>query len=192
VSLVPPTRRLVAQSLLNATECEALIASIGPEAWRPGTVGRPEAGDRRELRVRSCAAAPVDDLILLERVAQVALWANDQCFGFRLDGLSEADPPAVLRYQAGDHFAWHPDIGAEETAAAGRKLSFTLQLSDPSGYSGGDLELGVHHLTDTTIAGLRSQGMLLLFPSFLVHRVTPVKAGVRYAIVGWLHGPAFT
>ena len=192
MSLVPPTRRLVTQPVLAPFECAALVGAIDAAAWRPGTVGRPEAAERAELKVRSCAAAPVADLILVERIAQVAMWANDQLFGFRLDGVSEADPPAVLRYVVGDHFAWHPDIGAEGTPAASRKLSYTLQLSDPSSYEGGDLELGVHHLTGTSVAGLRAQGTLVLFPSFLVHRVTPVTAGVRHAIVGWLHGPAFT
>lgn len=192
MSLVPPTRRLVAQPLLAPFECDALVASVEASAWRPGTVGRPEGADKAELRVRSCAAAPVGDLILVERIAQVAAWANDQLFGFRLDGLAGNDPPAILRYEVGDHFAWHPDVGAEGTPAAARKLSFTVQLSDPSSYAGGDLELAVHHLTGTNVAGLRTQGTLLLFPSFLVHRIAPVTAGVRHAIVGWLHGPAFT
>src|SRR5262249_27217859 len=123
---IPPTRRLVTQPLLSAHECTALIESIPAAAYRPGTVTRPDArADHAELRVRSCAAAPVGDLLLIERIAQAALWANDQCFGFRLDGLSADDPPAVLRYQAGDHFAWHPDVGALGTPSAGRKLSFT-------------------------------------------------------------------
>jgi PKHD-type hydroxylase len=197
VSSIPPTRRLVVQPLLGPGDCEALIASIAGPDWRPGTIGRPDAGvDRIDAPVRSCETAVVPDGLLLARVEAVARWVNDQCFGFRLDGLSAADPAAVIRYRQGDHFAWHPDIGALGTPSARRKLSFTLQLSDPSSYEGGDLELGVHHLTgsptDTLRAHVRAQGTLALFPSFLVHRVTPVRVGVRHAIVGWLHGPPFT
>ncbi len=192
MSRVPPTRRLVTQPLLAPFECAAVVDAIDAGAWRPGTVGRVEGAERAELRVRSCAAAPVADLILVERIAQVAMWANDQLYGFRLDGFAETDPPAVLRYEVGDHFAWHPDVGAEGTPAATRKLSFTVQLSDPTTYDGGDLELAVHELTGTSAGGLRAQGTLILFPSFLMHRVTPVTRGARHAIVGWLHGPAFT
>jgi PKHD-type hydroxylase len=54
----------------------------------------------------------------------------------------------------------------------------------------------VHHLAepagDELRALVRAQGTMVLFPSFLVHRVTPVRAGTRYAIVGWLHGPPFS
>ncbi|MCO5311829.1 MAG: 2OG-Fe(II) oxygenase [Microthrixaceae bacterium] len=82
-----------------------------------------------------------------------------------------------------DHFTQHVDAGAENST---RKLSFSLQLSDGADYRGGDLIFG-------GVAGLakRGRGWMTVFPSILAHEVTPTIAGRRFAVVGWIHGPAF-
>jgi PKHD-type hydroxylase len=69
-----------------------------------------------------------------------------------------------------------------------RKLSRSLQLTDPSTYEGGTLEF----LTGTRpqIAP-RDRGALIAFPSFGVHRVAPVTAGTRKSLVIWVTGPQF-
>lgn len=69
-----------------------------------------------------------------------------------------------------------------------RKLSVTLQLSDENDYEGGDLLL---HASDRPDVAPRKKGMLVLFPSFVLHEVTPVTAGHRYSLVTWAHGPLF-
>lgn len=68
-----------------------------------------------------------------------------------------------------------------------RKLSFTLQLSDPASYEGGDLELYPSSLQPSVAP--RAQGTLILFRSHIIHRVLPVTKGVRYSLVGWASGP---
>ena len=61
-----------------------------------------------------------------------------------------------------------------------------MQLSDPSEYEGGALVFPEDHgMAD------RTRGMLTVFPSFLIHEVTPVVAGSRYVLVAWVHGPSF-
>ena len=61
-------------------------------------------------------------------------------------------------------------------------------MSKPDDYEGGNLEfLG----TETQTEAFREQGVCIIFPSFLAHRVTKVKSGTRYAIVGWVHGPTY-
>ncbi len=69
-----------------------------------------------------------------------------------------------------------------------RKLTFVLQLSDPSDYEGGDLILWNSRNPRVMEKKL---GRLLFFPSNLLHEVTPVTKGIRYSLVGWVHGPAF-
>ena len=69
-----------------------------------------------------------------------------------------------------------------------RKLSFVLQLSDPSEYEGGELKL-YNAYEPTTIK--REKGLIVFFPSYTLHEVTPVTKGERYTLVGWVHGPAF-
>ena len=64
-----------------------------------------------------------------------------------------------------------------------RTLSFSIQLSDPSEYDGGDLVL----YTNREIYAPRGKGTINFFDSTTVHEVTPVRRGVRKSLVGWVH-----
>ena len=68
-----------------------------------------------------------------------------------------------------------------------RKLSFTLQLSDPDEYEGGNVQL-IDESGKSYIAP-RQRGTIILFDSRTQHRVIKVKKGVRKSIVGWVLGP---
>ena len=68
-----------------------------------------------------------------------------------------------------------------------RKLSFTLQLSDPDEYEGGNVQL-IDEAGRSYIAP-RQRGTIILFDSRTQHRVIKVKKGVRKSIVGWVLGP---
>ena len=103
---------------------------------------------------------------------------------------------SILRYDEAGHFNWHVDVlSYEQSIYAGlgegleRKLSVTVNLSDPEDYEGGDLEFlnGIGQLL--TQPELRQRGSIVIFPSTLGHRVTPLTGGVRYALVGWMVGP---
>lgn len=69
-----------------------------------------------------------------------------------------------------------------------RKFSISLQLSDPSEYEGGDLLIksGV-----TPGVAPKAKGQVVGFPSFMLHKVTPVTSGIRRSLVVWVTGPAF-
>ena len=69
-----------------------------------------------------------------------------------------------------------------------RKISITVQLSDPSEYEGGDLQIKINAGQSDTPKGL---GNVVIFPSYLLHRVTPVTKGLRRSLVLWITGPAF-
>lgn len=68
-----------------------------------------------------------------------------------------------------------------------RKLSFTLQLSDPNDYEGGNVQL----LDDSgkKYIAPRQRGSIVLFDSRTPHRVLKVTKGTRRSIVGWVVGP---
>ena len=70
-----------------------------------------------------------------------------------------------------------------------RKLSFSLLLSDPDEYEGGDLIIATvngHHIIP------KGKGLIVFFPAYTEHEVTPVTKGIRRSLVGWIHGPHFT
>ena len=83
-------------------------------------------------------------------------------------------------------YTWHMDNGDK---TPGRKISLSVQLSSPDSYEGGELEF---FYTNKTKQVEKTQGGVIAFPSFIMHRVTPVTKGVRYSMVAWVVGPRWT
>ena len=84
-------------------------------------------------------------------------------------------------------FKAHQDINWNNHQPFDRKLSMTIQLSDGADYDGGDFEF-----VDTPSPHpnqFRTKGSILVFPSYLVHKVSPVVRGTRYSLVCWISGP---
>ena len=94
----------------------------------------------------------------------------------------------ISRYKSTDegHYHWHVDAGVPKEGNQ-RKLSISILLSDPSKFEGGELQF--KGIEDQKI--LTKQGSIVVFPSFIEHRVTPVTKGVRYSAVTWASGPSF-
>jgi PKHD-type hydroxylase len=71
-----------------------------------------------------------------------------------------------------------------------RKLSMTIQLSEPNEYEGGEFEIDPEFgVLDQAV--IKQRGTVLVFPSFLRHRVAPVTSGIRRSLVCWAEGPKF-
>ena len=68
-----------------------------------------------------------------------------------------------------------------------RKLSFSLILSDPSEYEGGQFQIMSYNNKMYEVP--QEKGNLIIFDSQAVHRVRPIKSGVRKSLVGWVIGP---
>lgn len=123
---------------------------------------------------------------LYDRMAFVARRLNAKFYNFDLYGFLE-DMQFTL-YEESDeaHYTWHIDMS--DTAVAARKLSMVLQLSDPSEYEGGELQTWTGAEPSTVD---KKKGMIAAFPSYVLHRVTPVTKGTRYSMVVWVCGPSF-
>jgi len=122
---------------------------------------------------------------IFDRIARHVLEMNDQFFRFDLTGFDHGIQ--FTRYEApGAHYDWHIDRGQNMPS---RKMSLVVQLSDPADYKGGALQfwMGGKQKDRAPV----KQGSLVIFPSFVFHRVKPVKEGVRESLVAWLGGPAF-
>lgn len=116
--------------------------------------------------------------------------ANRQSFGFDVSYLSNIQ--YTIYEPPGDHYDWHIDTFIDTPNAFQRKLSMTVQLSDGSEYEGGDFELRDGTANPLNQTELKQKGTVLIFPSFLSHRVKPVTKGVRKTLVAWFEGKAFT
>jgi len=107
--------------------------------------------------------------------------ANDQYWRFDID---HWEPGQFLMYGEGGHYAWHSDLGTFGVESH-RKISISLQLSPPTDYSGGRLELMCGH---EAVAASNQIGSLVMFPSFMTHRIKPLNSGSRRSLVMWILG----
>jgi PKHD-type hydroxylase len=90
--------------------------------------------------------------------------------------------------EGGGKYDWHVDIFWDNPMPFDRKLSVTIQLSEPSDYEGGQFEFfGMQSPGEE----FRRRGSVLVFPSVFNHRVLPVTAGERLSLVTWVEGPKF-
>jgi len=116
--------------------------------------------------------------------------ANRNYFMFDLIGWS--DQIQYTDYEGkGAHYKWHCDTNHSVIVPnTVRKLSISLLLSDPNDYEGGEFQIlnADNHTMKTFKPEL---GQAIIFPSYLVHRVRPLKSGRRVSLVGWYGGPAF-
>jgi PKHD-type hydroxylase len=109
---------------------------------------------------------------------------------FNFDISNQLSNIRMLRYEDTGKYDWHLDIGNEETSV--RKITAIVQLSDENDYEGGNFEFSMTDETgENTAVGSRKKGSLILFPSYLGHRVSPLTRGIRYSVLTWMLGNAF-
>jgi PKHD-type hydroxylase len=111
------------------------------------------------------------------------------------------------KYKLNQYYDWHCDswdkpydkLNTKEYGKI-RKLSMTCQLTDGSEYEGGELEFDFRnydpHMRDESkhlrqAREILPKGSIIVFPSFVWHRVKPVTKGVRYSLVMWNLGYPF-
>jgi len=124
-----------------------------------------------------------DSQWLYDKIINMVVEANKTMWNFNLYSVIDSIQYTVYS-EGGGHYDWHMDIGPGSISH--RKVSVTIQLSDPSEYEGGDLELwygggGVIQIP-------KNKGLTVIFPSFSMHRVTPITKGTRKSLVLWLGG----
>jgi len=138
--------------------------------------------------IRSTDIAFVNDPQISHMLWELAHTVNKHSFGFEIES-----PPTIQYtvYKKGDHYDWHMDTHwANQESLYDRKISIIIQLTDYEDYNGGELELDVSSW-DGTKEFCKQKGSILVFPSFLRHRVTPVTKGTRKSLVAWVEGRCF-
>jgi len=93
----------------------------------------------------------------------------------------------ILRYGVGGNFQWHSDYGVSPNKSVWRKLTLSLQLSDPEDYDGGELTIIDYFNQHCQFP--KAKGSSIVFDSRCPHKASPVTKGERLALVGWANGP---
>jgi PKHD-type hydroxylase len=152
--------------------------------WQEGvTFGRDHTDeDIRKSRIKWLNQYSTETEWLYDKLFGMAEVANKELWNFNL--YSSVDSVQYTEYQeGGGHYAYHVDIGGGEGSL--RKLSMVVQLSDPADYDGGQFEL-LRGMAPEQLPN--QQGAVIVFPSYLLHRVTPVTKGTRNSLVMWVGG----
>ncbi len=137
--------------------------------------------------IRACTVRWLDDEWLLSILWKYVEEANARGFGVAVERRAEMQVSEYTAEQGG-HYDWHHDVHWNGQSEWDRKLSITVQLSDPEEYEGGNFEFE----EVKTNADFRSKGTVLVFPSYLRHRIHPVTSGTRRALVAWFFGHRWT
>ena len=184
-AVVPATAALCATDVarisraFSRSECGEIIdLSAGLERLKDGFRDYGEVRGASDVCWLKTEAAPE---WLVERVRELLAEAATQ---FAFDISAPLEDLKLMKYRRGNRVAWHVDCGGGRTRT--RKLTLTALLSAPDTFAGGAL----------TVAGYPSElhrdiGDVVIFPSFLAHKVTTVTRGTRHTLIAWAHGTPF-
>lgn len=120
---------------------------------------------------------------IFEKICAYVNYVNEKYFNYDLTGIVELQ---YTKYGESGFYGKHIDTLYDSFGI--RKLSLSIQLSDPSSYEGGELLL---YYADNPDIAKKDQGVMTAFNSLTLHEVKLVTKGERMALVAWVIGPKF-
>ena len=168
------------QQFWSQSEC-VMLKELSKELNKhEGKVHSNNNKSKQTNSVRSVDVYPIpmkgDFIHLYQMIYDAIKEANEKHFRFDIAGIF--DNLQLLHYKKGDHYDWHTDVG--DGIYSNRKISATILLSDNC--DGGDLIL--KQGADRPIH--MEVGDMVLFPSYVLHKVKPITKGERWSLVTWV------
>ena len=168
---------------LSHETCQKII-NLGEGKWDEGVVNK-DTDTKVDDRIRQSDIVWVHDEWICELVMPYMFTANEQAgWKYNIVAIEECQ---VTRYTTDGFYTWHKDgLGSHKEVRDNgntRKISMSIILN--SDFEGGDFQIS--GLTTHAL----EEGSIVVFPSFLEHRVAPVTKGIRYSLVVWFLGPPF-
>ena len=176
------------QPLFSPEQCQNIIDAGHAEKPQVAEVGmnKPKGGVDKKKRTTTISWIPFDKLPQMYKAVENQLsLVNLNHFGF--ENVQITEPAQFTEYPKGGFYDWHMDLDVNgQNEPPVRKISMTCLLSDPSTFTGGDLEF----MEKNKMPALK-QGQAIFFASFIRHRVAPIKKGIRRSLVMWFGGQPF-
>jgi PKHD-type hydroxylase len=179
----------IKKNVLSTEECKKIIEVAKNKNLEQGKIfSKEEVLNVKDVRDSSiCWLNETDDLNwLLTKIAQNCLEVNKTFFKFDLNGILESLQFTNYKAPSGK-YGKHVDCSGSGVTPS-RKLSITIQLTDPNEYEGGELVL---YDSEKPTMMDKEQGSLIVFPSYVLHEVKPVTKGERNSLVCWVTGKPF-
>ena len=166
-----------------------MIIELGKSKTQQNAVIQKKKGKKEDKSYRQGTVAWLEEewvSKLLEGYAQKA--TIEAKWFFNINAKEHAQ---FATYDETDYYNFHRDMHPDTPLF--RKISISAQLSDPDSYEGGDFKIknlwGTEELPmDPEV---RNKGTIVVFPSCLLHTVTPITKGKRHSLVQWYSGPDF-
>ena len=162
-------------------ECQTIINIAKDKGLTKGkTIGKSDVRDSKISWLYPC-----DNMDwVFSKVTDITLNLNERFFKFDLFGINEGFQFTNYESPSGK-YGKHID---RATNIPVRKLSISIQLTNPEDYNGGELKL--YDGEEETVMS-KEQGTLVIFPSYVLHEVMPVTKGERNSLVTWVTGKQF-
>ncbi len=161
--------------------CQKLI-NLAKGNWKKATIS-----DKSIDGIRKSDIVWTKERWVYDLISPYMITANEKA-GWKYN-IVAAEDCQVTRYTKDGFYTWHHDgMGShDEVQNDGntRKLSMSIILN--SNFEGGDFEMRGF---ENKIPRLE-EGSIIVFPSFIEHRVAPVTKGIRYSLVVWFVGPPY-
>jgi len=176
------------ENAFTKEECDKIIDIAKKIKLKNGLIGVKENFNKeiRDSRICWLRAEQKEVDWVYRRITDIVLAINSKFFNFDLIGISEALQFTNYKAPSGK-YGKHIDRAYGITV---RKLSVSIQLTDPKKYKGGDLKLYDGEDKQGLVMN-KNQGTLVVFPSYVLHEVTPVTKGERNSLVAWVQGNQF-
>ena len=156
-----------------------LLLSYGN--WSSATVKKGKLIEK----IRECEVSWIKEDFWKTSFYNIMRDINDHAFKFDIKGMGDLQ---LTQYLApAGHFDYHVDLfnGFNPPNNLQRKLSMSVLLNDVSEFDGGIFEYLIGHEPSQIEM---NKGDVVVFPSYYLHRVTPVTEGKRYSLVAWALG----
>jgi PKHD-type hydroxylase len=175
---------------LSPAEVDELVGAIDESKMGQGRIG-PRRGEHLVSSIRSgtvqwIGTHDVSEAIFSHLYTLAVVTNREMAWEFDIRGVAPMIQATRYATDGNQHYSWHMDwgIGANQR----RKIAVVAHLSDESEFDGGNLQLTIG---SRPVNANQSRGTVTVFPSFLLHQVTPVERGVRLGAVLWVMGPPF-
>jgi PKHD-type hydroxylase len=183
-------------NLFSPEECETIInLPKSGDSTTPLNYSSTGFGSNEHITTAKIRISPVswirsdkpENTWIFEKIVQCIEETNNKYFNY---DLKEIQSLQFTVYDSEEKGFYDKHIDTEPTLIDGviRKLSISIQLSEPEDYEGGKVLL---HVGGDPIEVPKNRGTAIFFPSYTLHEVTPVTKGIRYSLVAWITGPKF-
>tara|TARA_R100000656_G_scaffold10855_1_gene11695 strand:+ start:1423 stop:2025 length:603 start_codon:yes stop_codon:yes gene_type:complete len=177
-----------------------VLTSLSDKSFKEGLILDKDGNPVLDKKARNNKVVFADGQFLRDVFTPYIDKANSSSgWNYYIDWLEDVQ---VSKYGVNEHYGWHHDamhytkgVGHEKYEGRERKLTAVTLISDD--FSGGEFELSHQIIGDNNDIKIEvlpvdlSLGDILVFPSFVWHRVKPVTSGIRHSMQVWCLGPPF-